>query len=76
MDQWTRRAASANLPRMDIIWFLLTGVVVYLVADGVVRYIERRRGEAMTNRSLVFFAIFLPTILLAFEFIERVLGPG
>lgn len=61
---------------MDMIWFLLTGVVVYLVADGVVRYIERRRGEVMENRSLVFFAVFLPLVLLAFELVKRVLGPG
>ena len=52
---------------MDIVLFTLNGIIVYLLADWLLRQIETRRGEAIKNRQLVFFVIFLPLIMLSFQ---------
>lgn len=52
---------------MDIVLFTLNGIIVYLLADWLLRQIETRRGAAIKNRQLVFFVIFLPLIMLSFQ---------
>jgi hypothetical protein len=41
----------------ELILFTLNAVVVYLVADWLVRLIEQRRGAVMKQRQVVFFVI-------------------
>ncbi len=55
---------------MEIIIFTLNGIVIYLLSDWILRIIERYRDKPFTNRSVVFFAIFLPLILLSFQIIN------
>jgi predicted PurR-regulated permease PerM len=56
---------------MEIIWFTLTAAMLYLVSDWIIRQIEKRRGQPLANRSVVFFLIFLPLVLITFELIQR-----
>ena len=51
---------------MDIVWFTLVAVGLYFGADGLLDWIERRRGARFENRQVAFFAIILPLALAAF----------
>jgi len=59
---------------MELIAFLVTGIVLYLVADRLLDWLERRRGARFENRSLIFFAIILVLALVAFNLIPRMFG--
>ena len=43
---------------MEIIVFTLNAIVIYLLADWIIRLIEKKKGEVLKNRQVVFFAIF------------------
>jgi uncharacterized membrane protein YjdF len=58
----------------EILYFTLTGILVYLLADWIIRRIERSRGRVLEQRQVVFFAIFLILILVAFEIVPRIVG--
>jgi hypothetical protein len=61
----------------ELILFTLNAIVIYLVADRLVRMIERRRGGVMPQRQIVFFVIFLALALVSFRLMQMVLGkPG
>lgn len=51
---------------MEILIFSLNAVVVYLLADSILLQIERRRGEPLRQRQIVFFGIFLVLIMTTF----------
>jgi len=59
----------------DLILFTLNAIVIYLVSDWLVRLIEKRRGEALKQRQVVFFVIFLTLALVSFRFMKILLGP-
>lgn len=59
----------------ELILFTLNAVVVYLVADWLVRLIETRRGAVMKQRQVVFFIIFLVLALVSFQLMQNLLGP-
>ena len=59
----------------DLILFTLNAIVIYLVSDWLVRLIEKRRGEALKQRQVVFFVIFLTLALVSFRFLKMLLGP-
>lgn len=59
----------------ELILFTLNAVVIYLVADRLVRMIERRRGAALKQRQVVFFVIFLALALVSFRLMQMLLGP-
>ena len=56
---------------MEIIIFTLNGIVVYLLSDWILKIIERYRSKPFVNRSIVFFMIFLPLILVSFQIINK-----
>lgn len=61
----------------ELIIFTLNGIVVYLVSDWLIRLIEKRRGEVLKQRQVVFFAVFLVLALISFRILRGVLGdPG
>lgn len=67
----------AGLTAMDqVVVFTLNGIVVYLLADWLVKEIERRRGAVLAQRQAVFFAIFLVLILVSFEVLGRLFRGG
>lgn len=59
---------------MDILLFTLNAIVIYLLADWIVRKLESTRGVALKNRQLVFFFIFLGLALLSFSLLRRMLA--
>jgi predicted PurR-regulated permease PerM len=60
----------------DLILFTLNAIVIYLLADWLVRKLEQRRGTALKQRQVVFFVIFLALALLSFAVLRRILGTG
>lgn len=64
---------------MEIIWFTLVGIGIYLLSNTILERIERRRGSTLENRSVVFFVIFLVLALSSFQLIQylaRMGGPS
>ena len=59
----------------ELILFTLNAVLIYLVSDWVVKLIERRRGKALKQRQVVFFAVFLVLALTSFQILQTLLTP-
>ena len=51
---------------MDIVYFTVVAIALYVGADWLLERIERARGKRFDNRQVVFFAIILPLALVAF----------
>lgn len=61
----------------ELILFTLNAIVIYLVADRIVRLIEHRRGAPLKQRQVVFFVIFLALALVTFRLLRILTGePG
>jgi len=60
---------------MQIIYFTLTAIVLYLLSDRALDWLERRRGARFEHRTVIFFAILLVLALVTFEMIGRLTGP-
>ena len=58
----------------ELILFTLNAIVIYLVADRIVRLIERRRGAVLKQRQVVFFVIFLLLALVTFRMLRILTG--
>ncbi len=58
---------------MEIVVFTANAIVIYLLADWIIKLVEKRRGEALKNRGLIFFVVFLPLILISFEILKHFL---
>ena len=58
---------------MEIVVFTLNAIVVYLVADWIVRAMERKKGSALKNRQVIFFVIFLSMALISFNVLKTLL---
>lgn len=61
---------------MDLVYFVITAAVLYLVADRLLDALERRAGRRFEQRSLVFFALLLGMALVAFALIRQLSGHG
>ena len=59
---------------MEIIWFTLTAIVLYLAADRLLNFVEARRGDRFANRSVIFFFILAGMAIPAFALIQAILG--
>lgn len=57
----------------EILLFTLVAIVIYLVSDWIIRMIEARRGEALKQRQVVFFAVFLVLALVSFRVLRILL---
>lgn len=55
---------------MELVWFTLVGIGIYLISNGILVRIEHRRGGLLKNRSVVFFAIFMVLALSSFQLIQ------
>lgn len=56
---------------MEVVYFSLTAILLYLAADFVLRRIEAQAGGPLPYRSLVFFAVLLVLALGAFAVIRE-----
>ena len=67
--------ATARHPRaMEALYFTLTAILCYLLADWLLKRMELIAGRRFENRSLVFFAIILTLALLSFALIRNFAG--
>jgi len=58
----------------DLFLFTLNAIVIYLIADWLVRLIEKRRGGTIKQRQVIFFIIFLGLALVSFRLLKSLLG--
>lgn len=54
----------------EILIFTLNAIVMYFVADWIVRMIETRRGEVLKQRQAIFFVIILVLFLVSFQLLR------
>ena len=59
---------------MAAIIYTLTGIILYVAADWVLRRLESRAGRVFENRTLIFFALLLSMALVAFAVIRAFVG--
>ncbi len=51
----------------EILIFTLNAIVMYFLADWIVRIIEAKRGEVLKQRQAIFFVIILVLLLVSFQ---------
>jgi hypothetical protein len=59
---------------MDIVYFTLVGIVLYLASDWVLQHIEIAAGRRLEHRTLIFFALLLMLALVSFSLIRWYTG--
>lgn len=55
---------------MEMIYYTLAGLGLYVVSDWILNQIEIKRGERFERRSLIFFGIILVLALIVFRLIN------
>jgi predicted PurR-regulated permease PerM len=55
---------------MELIYFTVAAIALYVISDQIVNLIERKRGERLQHRSLLFFAIILTLAVITFNAIQ------
>jgi len=58
---------------MEIVVFTLNAIVIYFIADWIIRAMEKRKGEVLKNRQVIFFVVFLSLALLSFNVLKNLL---
>ena len=61
-------------PMLEILVFTLNAIIVYFLADWILRQIEARRGAVLKHRQVIFFVIILTLALISFEFLKAILA--
>ena len=59
---------------MEVIYFTLTAILLYLAADWILRRMETAAGKRFENRSLIFFAILMTMAVISFALIRNLTG--
>ncbi|HEY7753059.1 MAG TPA: hypothetical protein VH856_04520 [Steroidobacteraceae bacterium] len=60
---------------MSAVYYTIAGVVLYLLADGILRRLEARAGRVFEHRTLVFFALLSAMALGSFALIRALVAP-
>jgi len=55
---------------LEILLFTATAMVLYVVSDGIVKAIEKRKGALLPNRSIIFFAIIVVLSTITFNLMQ------
>ena len=71
-SEWVCPIESEDM-LIEILLFTLVAIVIYLVADRIIRMIEAKRGEVLKQRQVIFFAVFLVLALLSFRVLRILL---
>ncbi len=56
---------------MEMLYYTVAAIFLYLVSDWILNQIEKWRGERLENRSLVFFVIILVLSVSLFNLIQK-----
>ena len=59
---------------MEILAFTANAIVIYLLADWIVRRIEQKRCAVLKQRQAVFFGIILVLALISFRYLRMLFG--
>jgi len=59
---------------MEIIYFTLAAILLYLAADWILRRIETATGKRLEYRSLIFFVILMTMAVTSFTLIRTLTG--
>ena len=59
---------------MEIVYFTLAAVLLYVAADWIVQRIEIAAGRRLEYRSIIFFALLLGMALTSFALIRHFTG--
>jgi hypothetical protein len=59
---------------MEIVYFTLVGIALYLASDWVLERIEIAAGRRLEHRTLIFFALLLSLALVSFSLIRWYTG--
>lgn len=59
---------------MEIIYYTLMGIGLYLASDWLLDRVEVTRGERFKNRSIIFFVIVLSLAFISFSLTKLILG--
>ncbi len=57
---------------MEMIYFTLTAIILYVVSDWILNQIEIKRGKRLKNRSVIFFFIIITLAVISFSIIQEV----
>ncbi len=60
---------------MEIIYFTLAAILLYLAADWILKRMEIAAGKRFEKRSLIFFAILMTMAVTSFALIRTLTGP-
>ncbi|MBC8338562.1 MAG: hypothetical protein ISR51_08180 [Rhodospirillales bacterium] len=61
---------------MNFVIMILVAAALYFLSDRVLERIEQSRGARFKERSVVFFGIFLGSMLVVFLILDKLLGMG
>lgn len=61
----------ARLPIMEMLYFTVAAVLLYLLSDWILNRIEIRRGKRFEHRSMIFFVIILVLSLALFNLLQQ-----
>ena len=61
-------------PMLEILIFTLNAIVIYFLADWILRQIEARRGEVLKQRQVIFFVIILALAIVSFQVLQTILA--
>jgi hypothetical protein len=59
---------------MEVVYFTLVAIVLYLVSDWILQRLEIATGHRFEHRSLIFFALLLTLALVSFSLIRLYTG--
>ena len=60
---------------MEMIYFTVAAVILYLVSDYILNAIEMRMGKRLPSRSFFFLIIISILTMVSFSFIRAIYGP-
>jgi hypothetical protein len=59
---------------MEIVYFTIAAVVLYIASDRALNYVEMRRGARFEHRSFIFFTILVTLAVISFGLIQKLAG--
>jgi hypothetical protein len=60
---------------MTALYYTIAGIVLYLAADWILRWLERRAGRVFEHRTLVFFLLLSVMAVASFAAIRAFMAP-
>jgi len=59
---------------MELVYYTLAGIVLYLFSDWILVRIERHQGNPLKHRSIIFFVIILFLAISSFKGVQYLLS--